>query len=67
MMQQVSQLMEAEGLDEKDALKRVARERGVSKSEVYRELQRERPKKIELSQSPADRRDLARIARKTVR
>jgi 16S rRNA (cytidine1402-2'-O)-methyltransferase len=43
--QQVSQLMEAEGLDEKDALKRVARERGVSKSEVYRELQRQRPKK----------------------
>jgi 16S rRNA (cytidine1402-2'-O)-methyltransferase len=45
VMQQVSQLMEAEGLDEKDALKRVARERGVSKSEVYRELQRQRPKK----------------------
>jgi 16S rRNA (cytidine1402-2'-O)-methyltransferase len=43
--QQVSQLMEAEGLEEKDALKRVARERGVSKSEVYRELQRERSKK----------------------
>ncbi len=46
VVQQVSQLMEAEGLDEKDALKRVARERGVSKSEVYRELQRERSKKI---------------------
>jgi 16S rRNA (cytidine1402-2'-O)-methyltransferase len=45
VIQQVSQLMEAEGLDEKDALKRVARERGVSKSEVYRELQRQRPKK----------------------
>jgi 16S rRNA (cytidine1402-2'-O)-methyltransferase len=45
VMQQVSQLMEAEGLDEKDALKRVARERGVSKSEVYRELQRQRQKK----------------------
>jgi 16S rRNA (cytidine1402-2'-O)-methyltransferase len=45
VMQQVSQLMEAEGLDEKDALKRVARERGVSKSEVYRELQRQRSKK----------------------
>jgi 16S rRNA (cytidine1402-2'-O)-methyltransferase len=39
------QLMEAEGLDEKDALKRIARERGVSKSDVYRELQRERSKK----------------------
>jgi 16S rRNA (cytidine1402-2'-O)-methyltransferase len=45
VMQQVSQLMEGEGLDEKDALKRVARERGVSKSEVYRELQRLRSKK----------------------
>jgi 16S rRNA (cytidine1402-2'-O)-methyltransferase len=43
--QQVSELMETAGLDEKDALKRVARERGVSKSEVYRELQRERSKK----------------------
>ena len=41
---QVAQLM-AEGLDEKEALKRVARERGVSKSDVYRELQRERAKK----------------------
>jgi 16S rRNA (cytidine1402-2'-O)-methyltransferase len=45
VMQQVAQLMEVEGLDEKDALKRVARERGVSKSEVYRELQRQRSKK----------------------
>ncbi len=45
IVQQVSHLMEAEGLEEKDALKRVARERGVSKSDVYRELQRERSKK----------------------
>ncbi len=45
VMLQMTQLMEAEGLDEKDALKRVARERGVSKSEVYRELQRERSKR----------------------
>jgi 16S rRNA (cytidine1402-2'-O)-methyltransferase len=43
--QHLIQLMEAEGLDEKDALKRIARERGVSKSDVYRELQRERSKK----------------------
>ena len=43
--QHLLQLMEAEGLDEKDALKRIARERGVSKSDVYRELQRERSKK----------------------
>jgi 16S rRNA (cytidine1402-2'-O)-methyltransferase len=45
LVQQVSQLMEAEGLDEKDALKRLARERGVSKSDIYRELQRERSRK----------------------
>ncbi len=45
VLQQVSQLMKVEGLDEKDALKRVARERGVSKSELYRELQRQRSKK----------------------
>jgi 16S rRNA (cytidine1402-2'-O)-methyltransferase len=43
--QQVSHLMASEGLDEKDALKRLARERGVSKSDLYRELQRERSKK----------------------
>jgi 16S rRNA (cytidine1402-2'-O)-methyltransferase len=35
--------MQAEnGIDEKEALKRLARELGQSKSEVYRELQRER-------------------------
>ena len=45
VVQQVKGLMEVEGLDEKDALKRVARERGVSKSDVYRELQRERSRK----------------------
>jgi 16S rRNA (cytidine1402-2'-O)-methyltransferase len=45
ILQQLSHWMETEGLDEKDALKRVARERGVSKSDVYRELQRERSKK----------------------
>ena len=32
----------AEGVTEKDALKQVARERGLGKSEVYREWQRER-------------------------
>jgi 16S rRNA (cytidine1402-2'-O)-methyltransferase len=38
--------MQAEsGIDEKEALKRVARELGQSKSEVYRELQRERVRK----------------------
>ena len=35
----------AQGLDEKEALKQIARERGVSKSDVYRELQRTRSKK----------------------
>jgi 16S rRNA (cytidine1402-2'-O)-methyltransferase len=38
---EVATLMQAEGLAEKDALKRVARERGIGKSEAYRELQRE--------------------------
>ena len=33
------------GLDEKDALKRLARESGVSKSELYRELQRQRARR----------------------
>jgi 16S rRNA (cytidine1402-2'-O)-methyltransferase len=45
ILKQVAQLREAEGLEEKEALKRVARERGISKSEVYRELQRERSRK----------------------
>ncbi len=35
----VRQLMADEKLDEKSALKRVAKERGISKSEAYRELQ----------------------------
>ncbi len=38
----IAELKETEGLDEMDSLKRIARERGVSKSEAYRELQRER-------------------------
>jgi 16S rRNA (cytidine1402-2'-O)-methyltransferase len=37
--------MVKEGLDEKDALKRLARETGQSKSELYRELQRERARR----------------------
>ncbi len=37
----VAALMKADGLNEMDALKRVARERGIGKSEAYRELQRE--------------------------
>ncbi len=36
----VRELMQSEDVDEKAALKRVARELGISKSEAYRELQR---------------------------
>ncbi len=39
---EVAALMKTESLSEKDALKRVARDRGIGKSEAYRELQRER-------------------------
>jgi 16S rRNA (cytidine1402-2'-O)-methyltransferase len=42
VMERVAELEKSEGLTEKDALKRIARERGVSKSELWRELQRER-------------------------
>jgi 16S rRNA (cytidine1402-2'-O)-methyltransferase len=38
----LAKLEKSEDLTEKDALKRIARERGVSKSELWRELQRER-------------------------
>lgn len=38
--QRMEQLMQDEKLDEKSALKRVAKERGISKSEAYREWQR---------------------------
>jgi len=38
--QRVAQLMSEESVDEKAALKKVAKEMGVSKSEAYRELQR---------------------------
>ena len=37
----VASMMKAERIAEMDALKRVARERGIGKSEAYRELQRE--------------------------
>ena len=40
--QRVEQIMVEEKVDEKAALKKVAKERGVSKSEAYRELQRKR-------------------------
>jgi 16S rRNA (cytidine1402-2'-O)-methyltransferase len=38
--QRVKQIMDEEKLDEKAALKKAAKERGISKSEAYRELQR---------------------------
>jgi 16S rRNA (cytidine1402-2'-O)-methyltransferase len=38
--QRLQQLMAEEKVDEKAALKKVAKERGISKSEAYRELQR---------------------------
>lgn len=41
----LQRLQSETGLDEKDALKRLAREAGVSKSALYRELQRERARR----------------------
>ena len=38
--QRVQQIIAEEKLDEKAALKKVAKEMGISKSEAYRELQR---------------------------
>lgn len=40
--ERLAELEKSEGLSEKDALKRLARERGVAKSELWRELQREK-------------------------
>lgn len=40
--ERVSRIQAEEGVDEKEALKRLARETGQSKSELYRELQRQR-------------------------
>ena len=40
--ERLHQIMADEKVDEKTALKRVAKERGVSKSEAYREIQREK-------------------------
>lgn len=42
LLVRLAELERSENLAEKDALKRIARERGVSKSELWRELQRER-------------------------
>jgi 16S rRNA (cytidine1402-2'-O)-methyltransferase len=40
--EEVEHLMSAEGLDQKSALKRVARSRGIGKSEAYRQMIEER-------------------------
>jgi 16S rRNA (cytidine1402-2'-O)-methyltransferase len=42
---EVASLMRSESLSEKDALKRVAKSRGIGKSEAYREWQRNQPRK----------------------
>jgi 16S rRNA (cytidine1402-2'-O)-methyltransferase len=42
---EVATLMRTESLSEKDALKRVAKSRGIGKSEAYRELQRSQSRK----------------------
>jgi 16S rRNA (cytidine1402-2'-O)-methyltransferase len=42
MRQRIEQIMAEEKVDEKAALKKVAKERGISKSEAYRELQRQK-------------------------
>lgn len=44
ILEQVQAIIETEGLDQKDALKRVARARGISKSEAYRRMMQERAK-----------------------
>jgi 16S rRNA (cytidine1402-2'-O)-methyltransferase len=41
----VEALAKLEGIPEKDALKRIARERNISKSDAYRELQREQSRR----------------------
>ncbi len=38
----IARMQAEDGIDEKEALKRLARELGQSKSELYRELQRQR-------------------------
>jgi 16S rRNA (cytidine1402-2'-O)-methyltransferase len=45
LAEQIARMQSENGFDEKEALKRVARERGQSKSEVYRELQRSRQRR----------------------
>jgi 16S rRNA (cytidine1402-2'-O)-methyltransferase len=51
LLTRIAELEASEGLAEKDALKRLARELGQSKSDLYRELQRERAKKPAVKRS----------------
>jgi hypothetical protein len=44
----IARLQSESGIDEKEALKRLARELGQSKSEIYRELQRTRARRSKL-------------------
>ena len=43
--ERIAEMTTEAGVDEKEALKRLARELGQSKSDVYRELQRERARR----------------------
>lgn len=45
LREDVERLISEQGIDERAALKRVARERGISKSEAYRQLQAEKGKR----------------------
>jgi 16S rRNA (cytidine1402-2'-O)-methyltransferase len=42
ILKEVQQVMRDEGLDQKSALKRVARARGITRSEAYRAVLREK-------------------------
>lgn len=45
LLDRIAELEKSSGLNEMDALKRIAKERGTSKSELYRELQRLRQRR----------------------
>ena len=45
LLQRIARLQAESGIDEKEALKRLAREMGQSKSDLYRELQRQRARR----------------------
>ena len=58
LLERLAELEKSENLKEKDALKRIARERGISKSELWRELQRERARagsRVRSNSRPAPR------------